>query len=327
MRAIVCMKYGPPDVLQLREVAKPTPKEHEVRIRIRATTVTTGDCEMRSFKVPLLVWLPLRIYMGIFRPRKGIFGQELAGEIEAVGSAVTRFAIGDPVFAVTNFVMGAHAEYVCLPDTYAIARIPANLTFEEAAAVPLGGLDALHFLKKANIQRGQRVLIHGAGGTIGSYALQLAKLYGAEVTGVDRTSKLEMLRSMGADAVVDFTQEDVTPRPESYDVIFDVVGKSSFSQSIRALKENGIYLVANPGPSHMLRALWTSRTGSRKLYIEPSSHPTQDLIYIKELIEAGKIRPVIDRRYPLEQMAEAHRYVDTGDKKGSVVITVAQEAL
>ena len=328
MKAIVWTKYGPPDVLQLREVEKPTPKEDEVLIKVHATTVTAGDCEMRSLKFPLWLSLPMRIYAGVIRPtRIKIIGQELAGEIEAVGKDVKLFKEGDQVFAGTGFGSGSYAEYICLPEKPeemegVLASKPANMTYEEAATVPTGGLEALHFLRKGNIQSGQKVLINGAGGSIGTYALQLAKYFGAEVTGVDSTGKLDMLRSIGADQVIDYTQEDFTKSGQTYDVIFDVVGKSSFSGSIGSLKEKGFYLIANPQLSKMVRGLWTSKRSSKKVISGAASHKTEDLIFLKELIEAGKLKSVIDRRYPLEQIAEAHRYVETGHKKGNVVITV-----
>jgi NADPH:quinone reductase-like Zn-dependent oxidoreductase len=328
MKAIVWTKYGPPDVLQLKEVEKPTPKEDEVLIRIVATTVTAGDCETRSLKFPLLLWLLMRIYVGLRKPKRiTILGQELAGEIESVGKDVKLFKEGDQVFAATGFGMGAHAEYICLPEEPeeiegVLASKPSNMTYEEAAAVPVGGLNALHFLRKGNIQSGQKVLINGAGGSIGTFAIQLAKYFEAEVTGVDSTGKLDMLRSIGADQVIDYTQQDFTKSGQIYDVIFDVVGKSSFSRSIRSLKQYGRYLLAYPGLSQMVRGLWTSMRSSKKVIGGNASYRPEDLIFLKELIEAGKIKTVIDRRYPLEQTAEAHRYVEKGHKKGNVVITV-----
>ena len=328
MKAIVWTKYGPPDGLQLKEVEKPTPKANEVLIRIHATTVTAGDCEMRSLKFPFWLWLPIRLYVGLRRPgRIRILGQELAGEIEAIGKGVRRFAEGDQVFATTGFGLGAYAEYICRPEEPeegALAIKPANMSYEQAACIPTGGLEALHFLRKANIHSGQKVLINGAGGSIGTIAVQLAKHFGAEVTGVDSTGKLDMLRSIGADQVIDYTQEDFTQSGQTYDVIFDVVGKSSFSGSIRSLKENGYYLIANPQLSKMVRGRWASRNSGKKVILETTNQKTEDLITLKELVEAGTIKPVIDRRYPLEQMAEAHRYVETGQKIGNVVINVAR---
>jgi 2-desacetyl-2-hydroxyethyl bacteriochlorophyllide A dehydrogenase len=325
MKAIVWTKYGPPDVLQLKEVAKPTPKDNEVLIRIDATTVTTADCELRSLNIPIALRLPIRLYLGFRRPRISILGQELAGEIEAVGKEVTRFRKGDRVFAWTGFRLGAYAEYTCLPEGRFVAIKPSNMTYEEAAALAVGGLEAVHFLRKGTIQSGQKVLINGAGGSIGSFAVQLAKHFGADVTGVDSTEKLDMLRSIGADQVIDYTQEDFTRSGETYDVIYDVVGKSPFSRSVKSLKPNGRYLLGNPGLSQQIRARWTSMPDSKKVISWASraaSEITEDLNSLKELIEAGKIKSVIDRRYPLEQIAEAHRYVEAGHKKGNVIITV-----
>ncbi len=264
---------------------------------------------------------------GFRGPRKRILGQELAGEIESVGKDAKLFKKGDEVFALTGFRLGAYAEYDCLPEEGLIATKPANMTHEEAATVPLGGLHALHFLRKANIQSGQKVLINGAGGSIGTIAVQLAKSFGAEVTAVDSTKKLDMLRSIGADHVIDYSKEDFTKSGETYDVIFDVVGKSSFSKCIRSLRGNGFYLLGNPGLSQQVRALWTSRTSGKKVIGGAVSYKAEELTILKELIEAGKIRSVIDRRYPLEQIAEAHRYVDTGQKTGNVVITVGRAGI
>jgi NADPH:quinone reductase-like Zn-dependent oxidoreductase len=331
MKAIVWTEYGPPDVLQLQEVEKPTPKDDEVLIRIFATTVTAGDCEQRGLKLPIWYRLPMRAYVGFKRPERiTILGMELAGEIESVGKDVTLFKKGDQVFAATGFVgMGACAEYICLPEKPeegALAIKPANMTYEEAAAVPVGGLEALCFLRQGNVQSGQKVLINGAGGTIGPYAVQLAKHIGSEVTGVESTRKLDMLRSIGADQVIDYTQEDFTKSGQTYDFILDVVSKGLFSGCIRSLKQNGIYLIANPGLSQMVRGRWTSRTSSKKVMFGAASPSTEDLIYLKELIEEGMIKSVIDRTFPLEETAEAHRYVETGQKKGNVVITVRHKS-
>jgi NADPH:quinone reductase-like Zn-dependent oxidoreductase len=327
MKAIVWTAYGPPDVLQLRELEKPSPRDDEVLIRIYATTVTAGDCEQRSLR--LLIWyaLPMRAYVGFRRPRRvTILGMDLAGEIESVGQDVRLFKEGDQVFAATGLAgMGTYAEYICLPEEPeegALAIKPANMTYEEAAAVPNGGLEALSFLRQGDVQSGQEVLINGAGGTIGTFAVQLAKYFGAQVTAVDSAEKLDMLRSIGADQVVDYTREDLAKSGETYDFILDVVSKSSFSGSLRSLKQNGRYLIANPGPSQMVRGRWTSMTSSKKVIFGAAHPKTEDLSFLKELIEAGKLKSVIDKRYPLEQVPEAHRYVETGHKKGHVVITV-----
>ena len=327
MKAIVWTKYGSPDVLQLKEIAKPSPRANEVLIKIHATTVTAGDCEARNLKMPILIRLPMRMYVGFRKPKRiTILGQELAGEIEAIGKDVKRFRVGDQGFGTTGLGFGAYAEYICLPEESAmgvLATKPANMTYEEAAAVPTGGLEALHFIRKGEIQHGKKVLIIGAGGSIGTYAVQLAKYFGAEVTGMDRTGKLEIVSSIGADHVIDYTKEDFTKNGETYHVIFDVPGKSSFSGSIRSLKHNGRYLLANPRLSHILQGPWTSMRGGKKVIFGAASQKTEDLIFIRDLIEAGHIKAVIDRRFSLEQIADGHRYADKGQKKGNIVITIS----
>lgn len=323
MKAIVWTKYGPPDALQLKEVKKPTPEDNEVLIRIYATTVETGDCEIRRFNIHNWLFLPMRLYFGLIKPtRNNILGQQFAGEIEAVGKDVKRFKEGDQIFAPTEMSFGAYGEYICLPSANAMAIKPSNMSYEEAAAVPVGGLNALHFLRKANIQRGQKVLIYGTSGSIGTFAVQLAKLFEAAVTGVCSSSKMELVKSLGADKVIDYTKEDFTKNGERYDVIFDTIGKSPFSNSINSLKKNGRYLLANPTLSEQLRGLWVSITSSRRVIIQLASYRSEDLFFLKELIEEGKIKTVIDRSYPLEQTAAAHSYVEEGHKKGNVVITM-----
>lgn len=329
MKAIVWTRYGPPEGLQLQEVQKPVPADGEVLIRIHATTVTAGDCEMRRLQLPLGLSLPMRIYNGFGKPERiKILGQELAGEIEAVGATVTKFKAGDPVFGSPGLKLGAYAEYLCLPEESegaVLAIKPANTSFAEAAAVPTGGMEALHFLRRANIQPGQQVLINGAGGSIGTFAVQIARHYGAEVTAVDSSDKLEMLRAIGAGRVIDYTQEDFTKRSEKYDVLFDVVGTGSYSRMIRSLSPHGTYLMVNPRLSGMLRGTWASRTGGRQVIFANAGRSPEDLVFLKELIEAGEIKVVVDRTYPLEQAAEAHRYVETGRKKGNVVLIVRTE--
>jgi 2-desacetyl-2-hydroxyethyl bacteriochlorophyllide A dehydrogenase len=329
VRAVIWTKYGSPDGLQLKEVEKPAPKDNEVLIRIHATTVTAGDCEMRRLDFPLALRLPMRLYVGLTRPKRvTILGQELAGEIESIGKDVTRFKPGDQVFAGIGFGFGAYAEYKCLPeasDLSVVAQKPINLSYEEAAAVPVGGLNALHFLRQGSLRGGRKLLINGAGGSIGTIAIQLAKSSGAEVTAVDSTTKLDMLRSIGADQVVDYTQQDFTTSGQTYDVIFDVVGKASFSGCMKSLKKGGIYLLGNPALSKSVGGRWISMTSKKRIFAGTASYKTEDLIHLKELIEAAKIKPVIDRRFPLEQMAEAHHYVEAGGKKGNVVIAVGHE--
>jgi len=331
MKAIVWTKYGSPDGLQLQEVAKPIPKDDEVLVKIWATTITAGDSELRRLKLPLMLSFPMRLYAGFTKPtRITILGQELAGEVEEVGKDVALFKKGDQVFGTTGFSFGAYAEYICLSGTPnemqgALAIKPANMSYEEAAAVPTAGFEALHFLRKANVQRGQKVLVFGAGGSIGTFSVQLAKHYGAEVTAVDHTDKLDMLRSIGADHLIDYTRQDFTENGEDYDVIIDVVGKKSFSRRLKSLKPNGHYFLANAGLSHVVRGLWSSMTSSKKVIIGSSSQTREDLLLLKELVEAGKIKSVIGKCYPLEQIPEAHRYVETGQKIGHVVITVAHD--
>jgi NADPH:quinone reductase-like Zn-dependent oxidoreductase len=329
MKAIIWTRYGPPDVLQLQEVATPAPKDGEVLIKIHATGVTAGDCEMRRLQLPMGLSLPMRLYVGLSRPhRVTILGQELAGEITAVGHAVTNFAVGDEVIAATGFGFGAYAEYTCLPaavsagGTATLAPKPANLSYAEAATLPVGGLEALHFLRRSNVRRGESLLINGAGGSIGTLALQLAKHYGAEVTAVDSTHKLPMLRELGADHVVDYTQEDFTRLGRTYDIIFDVVGKSPFSRSLQALRRGGRFLLGNPRVATLMRGWWAAKTSDKQVIFAASEPRGADLMLVAELAAAGTLKPIVDRTYPLAQAAIAHRYVETGQKTGSVALVM-----
>jgi NADPH:quinone reductase-like Zn-dependent oxidoreductase len=325
MRAIVQTKYGPLDVLQVKEVEKPRPKEDEVLIKIYAATVNATD-PMRRKGEPFVI----RFFDGLTRPKKPIPGTELAGEIETVGKDVKRYKEGDQVFAATGTQYGAHAEYICLSEDGPLAIKPANMTYGEAAAVCDGAFGALNFLRNAgNIQSGQKVLVNGASGSVGTFGVQLAKFFGTEVTGVCSTTNLEMVKSLGADKVIDYTKEDFTKTGQTYDIIFDAVAKSSFSRCKDALKPGGVYIFTGPAPGNLLQMLWTSRFGSKKAAMtapgmRSSSEKAKDLLFLKELAEEGKLKSVMDRSYSMEQIAEAHTYVEKGHKKGNVVIIVVQ---
>ncbi|MGI0129416.1 MAG: NAD(P)-dependent alcohol dehydrogenase [Thermoplasmata archaeon] len=322
MKAIVCTRYGAPEVLQLKEVEKPTPKSAEVLIRIRAASVTAVDCELRGTKLPLLQQLHLRVGCGFRRPRRGILGQELAGEIEAVGQDVKFFEKGDQVFAATGFGLGGNAEFVCLPEDGIVATKPSNMSCEEAGIVSVAGLEALLFLRAAKGQRGERMLTSGAGGSIGTFAVPIAITLDADMTGVDTSAKLETIRSVGADEARDFTIEDDTKSGETYDVILGVMGMSPFSGCIGASRENGRYLLGNPRLSQVAGGRWTSMTSSKSVTSGAARRKVEDLNDLKELIEAGKFRTVIDRSYSREDTAAAHRYIETGNKKGNVAVIV-----
>jgi len=329
MKAIVCKEYGTPDVLQLKEVTKPTPKDNEVLIRVHATSVNFGDLMARNFKVvsprkfnmPFLLWLLTKISFGLRKPN--ILGSELAGKVEAVGEEVKRFKKGDQVFGYLGPNFGAYTEFICLPESGTVALKPSNLSYEEAVTLPYGAIMATSLLAKANLQRGQKVLINGASGGIGSMAIQLAKHFGAEVTGVCGAPRLEFVKSLGADKVIDYTKEDFTQNGETYDLIFDILGRSSFSKLKRSLKPNGIYLLASFKTKALLQMLWTSLTGSKQKVICAFADETvESLVFVKGLVEEGKIKAIVDKSFPMEQAVEAHRYVEQGHKQGNVVITI-----
>ncbi len=333
MKAAVCTKYGPPEVLQLKEVAKPTPKDKQILVRVFATTVNYGDIVARNFKdvsprkfnMPFLFWFFAKIFFGLGKPKITVLGSEFAGEIEAVGKQVKRFKPGDQVFGYLGQSMGAYAEYLCMPEDGCIAIKPANMTYEEAAVVPYGAIMALHLLRKVNVHSGEKVLINGASGGIGSAAVQLAKHhFGAEVTGVCGTPRLEFVKSLGADKVIDYTKEDFTQNGETYDLIFDILGKGSFAQGKNSLSQNGRWLFASFKMKQLWQMLWTKFPGGKRVICAIAPGSAEDLISVKELIEAGKIKAIIDKRFPLAKAGEAHRYVEEGCKKGNVVITMEE---
>jgi NADPH:quinone reductase-like Zn-dependent oxidoreductase len=325
MKAIVYERYGPPEVLQLREVQKPTPKDNEVLIKTHATTVTSGDWRVRSLNVPAGFGLIMRLVFGVSRPKQPILGTELAGVIESVGKDVGKFKVGDQVFAFSDAAMGCHAEYKCMPEDGAVALKPSNLTYDEAAALSFGGTTALDFFRRGKLQSGERVLVNGASGGVGTAAVQLARHFGADVTGVCSTANGELVRSLGASHVIDYTKEDFTQNGETYDVIVDTVGTAPFSRSKASLKEGGRLLMVLGGLPDMLQIPWVSMTSSKKVIAGPAAGRAEDLRFLAGLAEAGEFKPVIDRRYPFERIAEAHSYVDTGRKKGNVVITLEHD--
>jgi NADPH:quinone reductase-like Zn-dependent oxidoreductase len=326
MKAVVYERYGPPEVLQLREVEKPAPKDNEVLIKTYATTVTSGDWRVRSLNVPAGFGLIMRLVFGVTRPKQPILGTELAGVVESVGKDVKKYKVGDQVFAFSDAAMGCHAEYKCMREDGAMALKPANLTYEEAAALSFGGTTALDFFRRGRLQSGEKVLVNGASGGVGTAAVQLAKHFGAEVTGVCSTANVELVRSLGASHVIDYTKQDFTQNGETYDIIVDTAGTAPFTRSKTSLKERGRLLMVLGGLPDMLQIPWVSMTSRKKVIAGPAAGRAEDLRFLAGLAEAGEFKPVIDRRYPFEQIAEAHRYVDTGRKKGNVVITLEHDA-
>ena len=322
MKAIVYNKYGPAEVLHVKEIEKPIPKDNEVLIRIHSTEVTKADCEMRSFNFAVKwFWFPLRLIWGVFKPKKKVLGGYFSGEIDDIGKSVTKFVVGDKIFGSTQMRFGAYGEYLCLPDNYTIVKKPDNMSYEEAAAVPLGGLNALHFMRKANIKKGETVLINGAGGSIGTFAVQIAKDMGAIVTAVDSSIKETMLRHIGADDFIDYTQKNVAKLNNNYDVIFNMVASSRFSEFINILNLNGRYIIGNPKLVDMLRSVVTSKFTGKKAIFSFAGEKEEELIALRTMIETGKIRSVVDKVYSINQIVEAHQRVEAEDRIGITVLS------
>jgi NADPH:quinone reductase-like Zn-dependent oxidoreductase len=322
MKAIICTKYGGPEVLKIQEMEKPIPASNEVLIKVKATSVTLYDSWSRSGTAPPGFKLLMRLVTGIRKPKQAILGTELAGEIESVGEDVSLFKKGDQVYAYRGMNLGAYVEYICLPEDGVVALKPSNMSFEEAASVQQGALTALYFLRNANIQKRQKILVFGASGGVGSFAVQLAKYFDAEVTGVCSTAKIEFVKSLGADKIIDYKNEDFTKGGEIYDIIFDTVGKTSIGRTKKVLKDNGFYLFATFGIPKLIQIVWLQKRSNKRVFMGTLEETTEDLIFLRELIEAGKLKVFIDNSFPLEQAAEAHRYLDSGQKKGQVVITM-----
>ena len=328
MKAIVWTRYGPPDGLRLREVPNPIPADDEILVKIHAAGVTAGDCEMRRMQLPLMLSLPMRFYAGLLKPKRiTVLGQEFAGEVVRVGKNTRNFMVGDRVFGVTGFKFGAYAETVCPPDQPGdaqgqLAILPDGVSFAEAAVLPTAGFEALHYLRSAGVGRGSQVLIVGGGGSIGTCAIQLANHLGAAVTAVDSGAKQELMRSLGAKRVIDYTTENYDKEGPIYDMVIDVVGRRGVARRLKLLKPHGVYFLAYAGLRHLFLSLWISLTSRRKLMIQSSAQSKADLVYLGKLLQKGILKPVIDKRFPLEQVAEAHRYVESGKKKGNVVIEI-----
>ncbi len=325
MKAAVTTSYGSPEVMKVLEVKTPVPLDNELQIKIHAATVIMGDSEIRRFKIPVLFWLPLRLYMGVFKPRIKIYGQELAGIVTSVGSKVTKFKPGEKVFLATDMSLGAHAEFKCISENYPIARIPEGMSFETAAAIPVGGSNALHFVRKADLKQGDKVLIIGAGGSIGTFAVQLAKLQGAEVTCNDKGIKENMLRSIGADHFIDYEKVQLSNLSQTYDAIIDIVGKSTVPTLLKLLNKKGRLILGNPGVQSLVQGLWLNKKSDKKIVLKLASYSVEDFNYLSELVLSGQLKVIIDKTYPLEQIRDAHAYVDSGKKAGHIVIKIASE--
>lgn len=324
MKAVIWTQYGPPELLAIKEVARPVPKEDELLINVHGATVTPGDCEMRRYDMHILFWLPLRIYFGLFRPKRPILGMELAGEVVETGKDVKNFKVGDRVFCSTGIDFGAHAEYKCVKDNGPIAHMPDNMTYAEAATLPTGASNALHFMRLGSIKPGDKVLIIGAAGCFGIYAIQLAKMFGAEVTGIDSTTKLDVVRSIGADHVIDYTKEDFTQNGQSYDMIFDVRG-NTVARNMKSLTPEGRYILATPWVLQVLQGLWVEKMSKKKFLFRLAGESKEDLEYLKGLVDDGKLKAIVDKTFSLDQVPEAHRYVESGQKVGHVVISVIND--
>lgn len=322
MKAVVWTSYGTPDVLQIEEKERPVPRANEVLIKIHSTTVTAGDCELRRFDMPAYLWLPIRIYTGLRKPGNIILGQEVSGEVIEVGEQVIKFKKGDKIFAATGFRFGGYAEYVCLPENGSIYIKPPKISFEVATTIPTGGINGLHFVKLCNIKAGGKLLINGAGGSIGTYAVQVAKMLGAEVTCVDSTDKLKMLLSIGSDYVIDYKSEDFTQSNIKYDAIIDIIGTASFSKCIKLLNRKGRFILGNPSLRGTVQGIWISIFSSKRVKSELAKYNQEDFCFLTELIEKGQIKPVIDKSFLLEDIVDAHQYVEKGYKKGNVIVNV-----
>ena len=321
MKAATCSKYGSTEFLKIEEVKKPIPKDNELLIKIHASTVTLGDTEIRSYKIPIAFRLFLRILLAIRNP-KLILGQELAGEVESTGKNVTKFKVGDKVFAPTDIALGGHAEYRCLKESHPIALLPSNMNYGEAATLPTGGLNGLCFLRKAEVKSGDKVLINGAGGSIGTYSTQIAKAWDAEVTCIDSAEKLDMLKSIGADYVIDYKSEEFTENGKTYDAIIDIVGNLGINQVVNSLNTNGRFILGNPSLSQTFASKIKSLPDGKKAMAALADYTKEDVEFLKKMAEEGKIKAIIDKTYSLEEIAEAHEYVEAGLKKGNLVITI-----
>ena len=325
-RAVHCTRYGQPDVLELRQVSAAAPKPGQVLIRVHAATVTLGDCEIRAFKLADWIWVPARLAFGITRPRQPVLGMELAGEVVAIGEKVSRFKIGDRVFGSSGFAMGAYADYAAVPETASITTIPSSLTYAQVVGIPTGGFNGLHFVRQCNLKPGEKVLINGAGGSIGMFATQIAKASGAEVTAVDRAGKFEMLRRLGADRLIEFTETDFWATGDRYDAVIDVVGTSPFAPTVAALNHGGRYILGNPRAGQMVQAIAENRRGRVRAMFNLAAEPLADLEWLKQQVADGALQVIVDRTYALEQIREAHAYVESGLKTGIVVIDIGGEA-